>query len=132
MGIPSSLFFSNSFIINIFGSSHTTLHVAQALRNSFDISVSQLPRPCLKDYAIKIKISEEECKKGLESYNKNLHGRLILAKGDKPIKSKDLQSKLAKLWKPIGQWKMNPLEKGFYKFNFSSLEDLQNVWVVGA
>lgn len=61
-----------------------------------------------------------------------MHGRLLLSKGDSPGKIQDLRTKLANLWKPIAQWKMVPLGKGFYEFSFASAEDLQSVWAVGA
>lgn len=105
---------------------------AQALNSSFDISLSQLPRPCVKGDSISIKISEEEYQKGLEGCKNNLHDCLLLAKGNKPIKSSDLRAKLSTLWKPIGQWKMIPLGRGFYEFNFAFAEDLQSVWAVGS
>lgn len=85
---------------------------AQAVNNSFDISIFQLHRPCVKGEAMSIKISEEEYRKGLDGYKMNLHGRLILSKEDKPIKFNDLKEKLAKLWKSVGQWKIIPLGIG--------------------
>lgn len=81
--------------------------------------------PCLKGDALAIKIPEDEYKAGLESCKNNLHGRLLLSKGD-------LRSKLEKLWNPLGNWKMVPLGKGFYEFSFSSLEDLRCVWTIGS
>lgn len=105
---------------------------AQALSNSFNIPLSQLPHPCVKGDSISIKISKDEYKKGLECCKNNLHGRLILSKGDKPIEIQDLREKLCKLWKPLGIWRMIPLGKGFYELSFSSPEDLHSVWAVGA
>lgn len=75
---------------------------AQALTNSFVFSLSQLKRPCLKGEAISIKISEYEYQMGIQSCKNSLHGRLILSKGETPIKTQDLRSKLANLWKPLG------------------------------
>lgn len=86
---------------------------AQALQNLCDVPYSQLPRPCIKGDALSIKILEEEYKAGLEECKMHLHGRLIMSKGDNPIKNQDLHSKLSSLWKPIGQWGMIwPLEFG--------------------
>lgn len=75
---------------------------AQALSNSFDIPLSQLPIPCVKGDSISIKISEEEYQNGIEGFKNNLHGRLLLAKGSSPIKVQELRDKLSKLWKPLG------------------------------
>lgn len=104
---------------------------AQALRNSLDVSFSQLPLPCIKGDAASIKISGEEYLKGLQGCKMNLHGHLLLSKGDKPMKFHELRDKLSALWKPIGQWRMTSLGKGYFEFSFSSQEDLRSVWSVG-
>lgn len=104
---------------------------AQALHAAIDVPLSQLPRPCIKGDSVSIKISENEYIKGLDSCKMNLHGRLILSKGDKPIKFNDLRDKLSQLWKPIGQWRMTSLGKGYFEFSFSSTDDLRSVWAVG-
>lgn len=49
-----------------------------------------------------IKIPEEEYKASLEGCKNNLHGHLILSKGDTPIKVVALKTKSATLWKPLG------------------------------
>lgn len=79
-----------------------------------------------------VQIPEDEYLKGLEGCKNNLHGRLLLSKGDTPIKFEDLRSKLDKLWKPIGNWKAVPIGKGFFEFSFSSIEDLRKVLSVGS
>lgn len=94
---------------------------AQALMNSCDIPMSQLPKTCKKGYCISITISEDEYLKRIESYKNSLHGCLLLTKGNQPIKLVDLRAKLAKLWKPIGQWSMTPLGKGFMSLIFPLL-----------
>lgn len=104
---------------------------AQALKNSFDIPLSLLPRPCIVGDSISIKISEDEYRQGLESYKNNLHGRLLLSKGNVPIKINELRENLMMLWQPIGPWRMVPLGRGFYEFSFSSPEDLRCVWAAG-
>lgn len=136
--VQASLFFLGYFLTMIAPSSSSSsspVHhktFARALSNSFDIPLSQLPRPCIKGDSISIKISEDEYMKGLEGCKNNLHGRIILTKGTAPIKFVDLQEKLGKLWKPIGHWRMVPLGKGYYEFSFSSPEDHRSVWVVGS
>ena len=73
-----------------------------------------------------IRVDEEDYLVGLEKTH--LHGQIILSKGDKPVTHLDL-TKLQLVWKAIGTWKAIPLEKGFYEFEFSSLEDMR--WTLG-
>jgi hypothetical protein len=105
---------------------------AQALLNKVDVSLNQLPKPCLKGNSLSIKISEEVYQSGLVNCSNYLHGRLVLSRGDKPLSSKDLREKLLQLWLPIDQWKMIPLGRGFFEFRFSCAEDLRTVWSSGA
>ncbi|XP_019429250.1 PREDICTED: uncharacterized protein LOC109336882 [Lupinus angustifolius] len=105
---------------------------AQALKNSCNFTISQLPQPCIKGEAIAIKIPEEDYQAGLQRCKNHLHGRLILSKGDNMLKFLDLKEKLAWLWCKLGKWTMISLGKGFYDFSFSSLEDMRSVCSVGA
>jgi hypothetical protein len=52
---------------------------------------------------------------------------LILSKGDTPLKLEVLWEKLNNLWKPLSQWAIVSLGRGFYEFVFSSAEDVQQV-----
>lgn len=105
---------------------------AQALTNTIAFPLSQLPRPCFKGDALSIKISEDEYQAGLAGCKHNLHGRLVLSKGDAPVKLQELREKLSKLWQPLGEWRVVPLGKGFFEFCFAAPEDLRSVWTVGA
>ncbi|XP_019450653.1 PREDICTED: uncharacterized protein LOC109352923 [Lupinus angustifolius] len=105
---------------------------AQALKNSCDISLSQLPQPCIKGDAIAIKIPKDEYQAGLARCQSHLHGRVILSKGDSPIKFLDLKTKLTSMWSMIGKWDMISLGRGFYDFSFSSIEDMRSVCAVGS
>jgi len=60
---------------------------------------------------------------GLEACNKNLHGRLVFNRGDKPYATKDLFQKLSKSWSTTCKWKIISLGRGFYDFQFSNYED---------
>lgn len=86
----------------------------QALNNACDIPLSQLPVPCLKGDAVAVQIPEDEYLADLERCNNNLQGWILFSNGDSPIKFDDLRSKLVKLWKPIGNWKVVPIGKGFF------------------
>ena len=103
----------------------------QALLNKVDVSLTELPKPCLKGNFLSIKISEDVYQFGLANCNNYLHGRLVLSRGDKPLCSKDLREKLLHLWKPIKPWKMVPLGRGFFEFRFSCVDDLRSVWSNG-
>ncbi|GAU41727.1 hypothetical protein TSUD_349880 [Trifolium subterraneum] len=91
----------------------------QALLNKVYVSLTQLPKPCLKGNSFSIKISEEVYQSDLANCNNYLHGRLALPRGDKPLSSKGLCDKLSQLWKPIGQLKMIPLGWRFFESRFT-------------
>ncbi|XP_068504205.1 uncharacterized protein [Phaseolus vulgaris] len=102
---------------------------AQALGNTCDIPLSQLPTPCIKGDMIAVQIDEADYLAGLEDCKTHLHGRVILSKGDKPLTHLDLTKKLQPVWKALGPWKAIPLGKGFYEFEFASIEDMR--WALG-
>jgi len=62
---------------------------------------------------------------------RNLCGRLVLNKGDKPYTTKDIYSKLHNQWKTKGAWSMTSLGRGYYEFFFSSEEDMRMTWAMG-
>ena len=55
-----------------------------------------------------------------------------MSKGDKLISSSNLHEKLLVLWKPTGKWKIISLGKGFFYFQFYSMEDLKKIWATGS
>lgn len=77
---------------------------AEALGGKSIISNVQLPKPTIKGDALSIKITQAVYEKGIEDYKCRLHDRLIMSKGDRPYTSKDLYSKLSKIWKVVGPW----------------------------
>lgn len=105
---------------------------AQALNNACDIPLSQLHVPCLKGKELAIAIPEDEYLAGLEASKTSLHGRILLSKGDRPVKIEDLHIKLSQLWRPLASWKVIPIGKGYFEFSFSSLEDMRKVLSVGS
>jgi len=62
---------------------------------------------------------------------RNLRGRLVLTKGDKPYASKEIEDKLKKQWKTTAPWTLLSLGRGFYKFFFANESDMHTVWAVG-
>jgi len=105
---------------------------SQALGNTCDIHFSQLPTPCIKGDMVVVWVDEEDYMIGLEDCKIHVHGRIILSKGDKPFTHLDLTKKLQLVWKAIGPWKAIPLGKGFYEFEFSSLEDMRLILGMGS
>ena len=55
-----------------------------------------------------------------------------MSKGDKPVTARNLHEKLLALWKPLGNLKISPLGKGFYHFQFSSMDDMKKIWSAGS
>ncbi|AES64896.1 DUF4283 domain protein [Medicago truncatula] len=49
---------------------------------------------------------------------------LVLNKGDKPFSTREIESRLQKLWKTAGAWRMMSLGRGFYEFFFASEMDI--------
>jgi len=80
---------------------------------------------------VSIKISPEIYEKGLAVCKRNLGGRLVLNKGDKPYTTKEIQQKLEKQWKTTASWTMLSLGRGYYEFFFTSELDLRTVWSSG-
>jgi len=98
---------------------------AQTLGATCDIPLSELPTPCIKGDMIVVRIDETNYLAGLEDCKTHLHGRVILSKGDKPLTHLNLTKKLQLVWKALGPCKTIPLGKGFYEFEFDSLEDMR-------
>lgn len=102
-------------------------HLSSAYTIFSDVAQSGV-YACLKGNALVVKVPEDEYKVGLATCKNNLHGCLILAKGDASIHVEDLRIKLENLWKPLGSRSLISLGKGFYEFSFASMEDLRGVW----
>jgi hypothetical protein len=108
-----------------------TKSFSQVLHDSCEVQVSQLPSPVIKGDSLCIKITQAEYEKGLADCQKNLHGRVLLNKGDKPLTARDLRTKLTSIWKTSNPWRMVSLGRGFYEFQFDSFEDMRLVWSSG-
>lgn len=78
-----------------------------------------------------VKISQAAYKSGIAACSFNLHGRLTLQKGDSPLTTLALKSKLNNLWPQLNNWTLIPLGKGFFELNFSSIEDMKKIWAFG-
>jgi hypothetical protein len=52
-------------------------------------------------------------------------------KGDMPLTARELSGKLSTIWKTANQWKMVSLGRGFYEFQFVSIEDMRLAWSMG-
>ena len=90
-----------------------------------------LPSPIIRGETLCIQISQEKYARGVEVCKRNLRGRLILSKGDKPYGSREVLTKLQQHWTNIRPWKMTPLGEGYIEFAFASYEDLRSIWAKG-
>ena len=89
------------------------------------IPLFELPTPYIKGDMIMVRIDEADYLAELKDCKTHLHGQVILSKGDKPHTHLDLTKKLQPMWKALGLWKEIPFGKGFYGFEFASLEDMR-------
>lgn len=111
---------------------------AQALSNSSTGASSDnnflanLPPKVIMGDSVRVKISQAAYEVGLVSCQCNLHARLTLHKGDSPITTQALKAKLHNLWPNLQNWSLISLGKGFFEFHFSSIEDMKQVWAIGA
>ena len=105
---------------------------AQALVASHSkVTNVTMPQPVIRGDILSIRISQLVHEKGIDVCNRNLCGRLVLNKGDKPYASKELEDKLKKQWKTVAPWTLLSLGRGFYEFFFANETDMQTVWAVG-
>jgi len=104
---------------------------AQVLKVTCDVSVNQLPMPCVKEDIVTAQIDEEDYLQGLEECKNHVYRRIILARGDKAQTHLELCLKLKVLWKDLGDWKAIPIGKGFYEFSFHSLDEMRRALTIG-
>jgi len=103
---------------------------------SLDSGVAPPVKPAetgrLMGKTVRVKITQAEYESGLSDCRSNLHGRLILHKGDTPLTTLALKTKLSNLWPNIMNWDLTPLGKGFFELHFNSVEDMRRIWAMGA
>ena len=90
-----------------------------------------LPAPVIRGETLCIPISNETYAQGIDACKRNLRGKLILNKSDKPYGSREVHTKLQQLWTNIEPWKMMPLGKGYFEFYYTSYDDLRTIWSKG-
>jgi len=107
---------------------------AQALSGNFsgDSVMANLPSKVVIGDSVRVKISHVAYEAGITACRFNLHGRLTLQKGTIPFTTLALKAKLQHLWPQLKNWNIIPLGKGFFEFNFQSLEDMKKIWSIGA
>lgn len=96
-----------------------------------DNYLAKLPPKIVMGNSVRVKISKAAYESGLAACKCNLHGRLTLHKGDSPLTTQALKAKLSNIWPQLSNWNLIPLGKGFFEFNFSSIEDMKFVWAMG-
>jgi len=93
----------------------------QALSASSTIcSNENLPQPLILGDSVSIKITQDMYEKGLAVCKRNLRGRLVLNKGNKPYTTRDIQLKIHHQLKIQAEWSMRSLGRGYYEFTFPS------------
>jgi len=90
-----------------------------------------LPLPNIRGDLVSIRISQTVYEKGIDYCKRNLRGRLVLNKGDKPCSSSEIQQKLQKQWKTSAPWSLLSLGRGYFEFFFTSESDMRSVWAMG-
>lgn len=105
---------------------------AQALVASHNnVPNTTMPLPTIRGDSLSIRITQPVYEKGVDVCKRNLCGRLVLYKGDKPYASREIEDKLKKQWKMVAPWTLLSLGRGFYEFFFTNESDMQAVWAVG-
>ena len=77
---------------------------AQVLSSSNSSPASnepELPQPNIRGDLVSICISQTVYEKGIDYCKRNLRGRLVLNKGDKPCSSAEIHQKIHKQWRPL-------------------------------
>lgn len=105
---------------------------AQAWQTCVIHHTASYPNLPLKGDKFSIEISDEEYELGLDPCKNNLHARVIWPKGSTPLIIVALREKLKPLWKNLSPWGVTSIEKGFYEFVFSSIEEARRVRSVGS
>jgi len=92
--------------------------------------LAKLPPKVIIGNSVRIKISQAAYESGLATCRFNLHGHLTLHKGDSPLTTQALKTKLSNLWPQLSNWSLVPLGKGFLEFHFNLIEDLSQIWAL--
>jgi len=103
----------------------------QAVSGSCDFQIAKPPPKIVRGKSVRVKINQIEYEQGLHDCSSNIHGRLLLRKGDVPLTTQALKMKLCNLWPNLHQWDLTPLGKGFFEFHFDSVDDMRKVWAMG-
>jgi len=107
-----------------------TKSFAQALSGepSGESFLAQLPPKIVMGKSVRVKISRATYESALAACKTHLHGRVILRKGDTPLTTQALKVKLNNQWPHLQNWSLIPLGKGFFEFNFSTIEEMRRIW----
>ena len=90
-----------------------------------------MPQPTIRGDTLSIRITQPVYEKGVNVCKRNLCGRLVLNKGDKPYVSMEIEDKVKKQWKTAAPWTLLSLGRGYYEFFFANESDMITVWAVG-
>lgn len=99
---------------------------------SLNFHLTSLPTPFVDNGLVSIQISEDAYLRGLDRCRSNLVGRLTGPSNCVAPKAHELAHRLRSLWPSLSHWSIAPLGKGFFMFQFQTLEDMQRVWSLGS
>ncbi|KAF5196849.1 hypothetical protein FRX31_013566 [Thalictrum thalictroides] len=91
------------------------------------VDLSTMPKPGMKGNIPTIKIPRKSLERGLNYCKFSLIGRLDFTH----IKLEVVKNMAREAWKPVGDWKIVPLGRGFFMIRLSCEEDYNRVWRIG-
>ncbi|KAL8513601.1 hypothetical protein ACS0TY_012903 [Phlomoides rotata] len=88
----------------------------------------QAMKPVRKGLYLTVAIDEDFHKKGVLELRDSLIGRVIHARGDKPLSQEDLIKKLGDIWGIRTPWNLIPIGEGYYNIQFSCGDDGERIF----
>ncbi|KAL8522971.1 hypothetical protein ACS0TY_013071 [Phlomoides rotata] len=85
-------------------------------------------KPVRKGLYLTVAIDEDFHKKGVLELRDSLIGRVIHARGDKPLSQEDLIKKLGDIWGIRTPWNLIPIGEGYYNIQFSCGDDGERIF----
>ncbi|KAL8528799.1 hypothetical protein ACS0TY_006311 [Phlomoides rotata] len=89
----------------------------------------QAMKPVRKGLYLTVANDEGLHKKGVLELRDSLIGRIIHARGDKPLSQEELIKKLGAIWGIRTPWTLIPIGEGYYNFQFSCGDDMERIFV---
>ncbi|KAL8472980.1 hypothetical protein ACS0TY_029986 [Phlomoides rotata] len=88
----------------------------------------QTVKPVRKGLYLTVVVDEGLHKDGVLELRDSLIGRIIHARGDKPLSQDELIKKLGSIWGLQTPWNLIPIGEGYYNFQFSCADDRERIF----